>query len=271
MNLKWDGHCHTQFCPHGKQEPTESMIRRAIDLGFERLSLTEHAPLPKGLMKDQKLFDELALKPEELEPYLDHAQTLKAKFAGQIEIWVGLELDYLPGYETFTVDFFEKWGPKLDDSLLSMHFIPGQDGLCMVDYNPQDFQENLLDHYGSLSAVHLAYWNWFEKGLALPFKGSKPKRLGHPGLINKFCLEWGEPEPEVSPGFFEPIVAKAKAAGYQLDHNHSGLGRASCLRTYMPMPLLQAAQKAGMELIYGSDAHGVQAIGGFFDSYLAGP
>ena len=41
---KRDGHTHTEFCPHGSRESTELFIRRAIELGFETYSLTEHPP-----------------------------------------------------------------------------------------------------------------------------------------------------------------------------------------------------------------------------------
>ncbi len=44
--LKQDGHSHTEFCPHGSGEDVELMIQKAIRLGFESYSITEHAPLP---------------------------------------------------------------------------------------------------------------------------------------------------------------------------------------------------------------------------------
>lgn len=49
--MKIDGHTHTELCPHGSHESTESMIERAIKLGFEHYCITEHAPLPRGFEK----------------------------------------------------------------------------------------------------------------------------------------------------------------------------------------------------------------------------
>lgn len=47
-----DGHTHTELCPHGSGEATEKMIQRAIQLGFQRYCITEHAPLPPAF-RDQ--------------------------------------------------------------------------------------------------------------------------------------------------------------------------------------------------------------------------
>ncbi|MFD1901280.1 PHP domain-containing protein [Enterococcus termitis] len=51
--MKRDGHTHTEYCPHGNVEDTELLIQKAISLGFKEYSITEHAPLPKGIEKRQ--------------------------------------------------------------------------------------------------------------------------------------------------------------------------------------------------------------------------
>ena len=266
MRRKWDGHCHSQFCPHGKGEATEAMVRQAVALGFERLSLTEHAPLPPGLLEDQRLFDELALRPSEVEPYLEHARALKKKYQGQIEISVGLEVDYLPGYEEVVLDFYRSWGDQLEDSLLSLHFLPGPKEPLMVDFSPEDVATRLLPHYGGLKEATLAYWHWVMESVKLPFGDHRPTRLGHLGLINKFSKVF-EPYP-LEPEFYRPLALAIAQAGYQLDYNCSGFGRKTCGQAYLPTALLALAQELGIPLVYGSDAHGVQAIGQYYDHYL---
>ena len=46
--MKWDGHTHTNFCPHGTKDKIEEYIEQAIRLGFTDYSITEHAPLPEN-------------------------------------------------------------------------------------------------------------------------------------------------------------------------------------------------------------------------------
>lgn len=46
--IKREGHSHTEFCPHGSGEDVELMIQKAIKLGFQEYSITEHAPLPEA-------------------------------------------------------------------------------------------------------------------------------------------------------------------------------------------------------------------------------
>src|SRR6266542_3036119 len=96
-----DGHTHTEVCPHGSKEPTEQFIKRAIELGFETYSLTEHPPLPEGF-EDPAPDKSCAMRPADLGPYLEMGQQLKRKYADQINIRVGLEVDYIPSFEVET-------------------------------------------------------------------------------------------------------------------------------------------------------------------------
>ena len=264
--LHWDGHCHSQFCPHGKQDPTEEMVQQAIKKGFRRLSLTEHAPLPKGFIKNQTLFDELALTEEQLPAYLEHARHLKQKYADQIEIWVGLEIDYLVGYEDYLLNFYRQWGSQLDDSLLSVHFIPGDDELLMLDYSPKAFQKELLAKYKGIKEIHQAYWETVLASITLPFETYRPKRLGHLGLASKFCRHF--PAPVFEQAYFLPIAQQIKNQQFALDFNVAGLSLDSCRQIYLPPALLHLAQEMRIPQVYGSDAHGTQGVGRHYDTYL---
>ena len=39
--MKWDGHTHTKFCYHGSNAAEELYIDRAIELGFERYTISD--------------------------------------------------------------------------------------------------------------------------------------------------------------------------------------------------------------------------------------
>ena len=74
---KWDGHTHSEFCKHGSGEKTSYLVERAIELGFNKYSITEHAPLPIDLFGNSEIAQEFTLLQDELENYLEHLVELK--------------------------------------------------------------------------------------------------------------------------------------------------------------------------------------------------
>jgi len=257
----WDGHSHTQFCAHGSGDRAELMIEQAIALGFTRYSLTEHAPLPPGLLADAKLQLELALAPELVMPYLAWARGVKERYQGQIEVLVGLEVDYLHGHEDYTRQFLNEFGPLLDDALLSLHFLPGVTDYEMLDFSKDDLLRGLLPRYGSLGALHDAYWDALLASALADLGRYKPKRLGHPGLIYKFRkeLDFGDLETHPPPAFAR-FLKICHEGGYSLDNNMGGTYKASCGQPYLPAGLCRAALAAQVPLVYGSDAHSTKAV-----------
>lgn len=131
-----DGHTHTELCPHGSGEATEKMIQRAIQLGFQRYCITEHAPLPPAF-RDQYEgtlagYTEASLREDQVADYLALANGLKTKYAGQIEISVGFEVDFLPEHVAWTRDFLNTYGPRTQESILSVHFMRGYGSISGV-------------------------------------------------------------------------------------------------------------------------------------------
>ena len=89
-------HVHSCFCD-GHGDPEEYVLS-ALKNGFQSIGFSSHAPMPFPYPK--------ILKIESLESYLSNIRNLKAKYAGQIEIYASLELDYFekPEYQTFYLE-----------------------------------------------------------------------------------------------------------------------------------------------------------------------
>ena len=121
MRIQWDGHTHSEFCPHGSKNKTIAMVERAIQLDFTHYSITEHAPLPPDLLSKKTTSQDSSMKWEDLESYWKVIQELKTAYKGKIEILIGLEIDYLLGYENFTQEFLESNQSKLE-IILSLLF-----------------------------------------------------------------------------------------------------------------------------------------------------
>ena len=84
MNLT-NYHSHCSFCD-GKA-PMEDFVKSAIAAGFTSYGISSHAPLP---------FETCwTLSQERVPDYLQEIGRLKQRYAGEIEIYAGLEIDYL--------------------------------------------------------------------------------------------------------------------------------------------------------------------------------
>jgi len=267
--IKWDSHTHSQFCKHGSRDETSLMVKKAIEFGFTRYSISEHAPLPKELMPDPVHRSEFTLLENEVDDYFFHIKELKNIYGKHIEILSGLEIDYLMGFEDYTFDFIQSYHDELDDLIVSLHCIEGKNGLRNIDYTPDDFKEGLLDHYGSIDTVYNVYWETIKKMISIDFGFSKSKRIGHIGLINKFSryFQWVNDEMK-NILFFEDIFTHVKSKGWSLEFNASGLSKGYNSNAYLTDPMLYWCKKLDIDIFYGSDAHGADMVGRNYDAYL---
>lgn len=267
--MKWDGHTHSQFCRHGRGDNTALMIEKAISLGFERYSIVEHAPLPDGVVEEPEIRRDFGLMWDELDAYFLHLDDLKRIYRDRIQILSGLEIDYFDGLETFTSDLLNGYSEKLDDVILSLHFIIGSEGFQPLDYRVDVFEKEILDYHGSIDAVHTAYWKAMERMIDTKLSLPSTKRIGHLGLINKYADRFQPTSDKLfSIEFFEPLFRKIKSNGWALDFNVAGLKQKWYQDLYITEPMQFWVRELNIELVYGSDAHGVDAVGHFYDRFL---
>lgn len=267
--MKWDGHTHSQFCRHGSGEETARMVERAIQLGFDRYSIMEHAPLPDGVIDEEEIRLDFGLMLCELDDYFGHLGDLKRVYGDRIQIMAGLEIDFFEGLESFAVDMIRANVDRLDDLIVSLHFIRGRNGFKPLDYKPEVFEEELLEFYGSIDNVQAAYWEAVERMAAFTPKLPETRRLGHLGLINKFAGLFEKRSSQFdSVRFFESLLRKIKRHGWALDFNVAGLNQKWYQNIYLTEAMLYWAGKLGINTVYGSDAHSVEAVGQYYNLYL---
>lgn len=267
MALKWDGHTHTKFCYHGSPAESDAYLDRAIELGFDRYTLSEHPPLPDRYVDDPKLMAELAMPERELPEYMAYAAAVKEHYASRIEVAVGLEMDYLPGMTDYSDRLLAPWLGELEDIVVSVHYLPGKGGMRCIDFTPADFADAFLDHYGSMDAVADAYYDAVEGAIA--WAATLPKsirrRIGHVNLIRKFHRELPPMEEERMRTRLEALLPKLKAADLGLDVNVAGFRKPTCGEAYVPEWLIDRCIVEGIELVYGSDTHKPEEVGADWD------
>ena len=185
----WNGHTHTEFCPHGSGEKTELFIKKAIQNGFKTYSITEHFPMPPDFyhhfIGSRHAIYTAAMAYEELPAYFELMTNLKAKYRDQIRILTGFEIDYLEQYRDWTAQQLAIYHEKIDDAILSVHFLPTNEGLRAVDDSLIDFKDGVLRQYRSPIGVAKAYLDTVNSALDWRTR-YKPTRYGHLMLYRKW-------------------------------------------------------------------------------------
>ncbi|WP_233129832.1 histidinol-phosphatase HisJ [Domibacillus epiphyticus] len=252
-----DGHIHTSFCPHGSKDKLNEYIERAIQHGFTDITFTEHAPLPKNF-KDPAPEQDSSMKWSDLDHYLKEVESAKKQYETTIRIRTGLEVDFIEGYENETTDLLNEYGPYLDDSILSVHFLRHADSYYCVDFSEDEFG-NIVRKVGSVEAVYKLYYDTLLQSVEANLGSYKPGRIGHITLVHKFQQMY--PCNASFNDGITMILQAVKKRGYSLDYNGAGAVKPLCLETYPPENIARTAHLLGIPLVYGSDAHAAAGIG----------
>lgn len=262
--MKRDAHVHTPFCPHGSTDSLHTYIERAIELGIEDITFTEHAPLPFSFVDTTPTGDS-GMSLSQLESYLSATQDLKLEYQHQLRIRIGLEVDYIEGYEKQTTQFLNQYGPHLDDSILSVHFLqlPTHDYVC-IDYS-KELYLNTVKRLGGADQLYSLYYATVLKSISTSLGDWKPNRIGHFSLVRKFQHALSD-QPDDSHHLLQVLNA-IETAKMEIDLNSAGMAKEFCKEPYPPLFMAREAQRRNIPLVFGSDAHVVRDLHQFSEYF----
>jgi histidinol-phosphatase (PHP family) len=252
-----DGHVHTPFCPHGSKDSFDDYINKAIQLGIQEITFTEHAPLPITF-SDPTPTKDSAMSLADLEDYFTILTSLQNNYKNDIKINRGLEIDFIIGYENETEEFLNTYGTSLDDSILSVHFLKYQDNYYCVDYSADSFG-NMVKIFGSIDSIYEAYYQTVLHSVHSDLGPFKPRRIGHITLVNKFQKKF--PATKDYGQEITTIIKEMAARHLQLDYNGAGINKPLCLEPYPPHSIMNLVKQEKLKIIYGSDAHQASDLG----------
>lgn len=107
--LKTNWHTHTSRCGHAVGTDEEYVLA-AIQGGLKTLGFSDHAPYTEPAARDRMDY-------EEYEEYKDSILSLKEKYRDQIDIYLGMEVEYYP--EQW--DLISRFRHELDYMILGQH------------------------------------------------------------------------------------------------------------------------------------------------------
>ncbi|WP_110114126.1 histidinol-phosphatase HisJ [Bacillus sp. CGMCC 1.16541] len=260
--MKVDKHIHTPFCPHGSTDTLERYVDQALSLGFDEISFTEHAPLPEGFIDPTPLKDS-AMSIAQMEEYLFQLEQLKKSYEQSIKINIGLEVDYIVHFEKQTTRFLDEYGPYLDDSILSVHFLKHAGQYYCLDFSDDEFAR-IIESFSTVERVYEAYYETVLDSIKSNLGHYKPNRIGHITLVHKFQKRF--PCHQDFNETMMTILNEVQHQSLQLDYNAAGLYKPLCQEAYPSSWIVKEAQKKKIPLVYGSDAHCSKDLGQSYNS-----
>ena len=105
-------HVHTYRCGHAEEVSDEAYIQKALSLGATGIWFTDHAPFPGDPFRGRMMYHDL---PE----YIASLSRYKKLYAGQIDVHIGLEIEYFPSF----IPYYEELRsiPEIELLLLGQH------------------------------------------------------------------------------------------------------------------------------------------------------
>jgi histidinol-phosphatase (PHP family) len=238
-----DYHTHHVRCGHASG-CLEDYVKRGIEIGLAQLGLSDHMPL---LHVDPATYwPEMAMPRDELPRYVEECLNLKEKYKDQIDIRVGLEGDYIEGYESEIASIVNAY--PWDYVIGSVHFLG--------EWDISDFRQ-VSDWEGKdIYEVYTQYYDAVKKAA----RSGLYDYIGHIDVIKRFGFK-----PERDPWELEKAALDTvKEQGLAIELNASGL-RMPCEEMFPSRRMLEYCHKTGIPLTIGSDAHQPERLSQYLD------
>jgi len=247
--LLCDTHTHTARCGHAVGRD-EEYVEAAIAAGLSAIAVTDH--LPFYWLRRERHDLRLAMAPEELPRYVDAVLALKERYRGRIEVLLGIEADYVAGFEEALEAELERY--PFDVVLGSEHWL---DGWCVDD------AASVLRYREGQAEVDRIWARYAGAAIAAARSGLFDV-LTHLDLPKKFGFRPSEP----FAGREDDVVAAVVASGCAVELSSAGRRR-PVAEDYPAPALLRRLVGAGVPLVLSSDAHAPAEVGFAFADLAA--
>lgn len=221
----YESHSHTPLCKHAVGMPGE-YAAEAERRGLRGLIVTCHNPMPDGYSQDVRM--ERSQFPE----YLRMVKEAAEEWEGRVEVFLGMESDFVPGYEGWLRELHEK---------AEFHHVLGS-----VHPQVREYRER----YDRGDAV--GFFRVYYEHLGQAAETGLFDTIAHPDIVKNIRPEcW---DLEVLMPDIERALDRVAEAGCAMELNTSGL-----LKVVPEMnpsrEILVEMRRRGIPVVVGADAH----------------
>jgi len=254
MSPGWTNfHTHSNFCD-SVGDP-EDFIKAALKQNVKVLGFSSHAPLPFAT--------DWTMEPAHLPEYYARINHLKAEYRDKLSIYLGLEIDYIPGLTGPRAPQFVASG--LDYCIGSVHYVGrnAPQGSYLIDGSAEEFARGIKQVYGgnAQQAVERYYELVREMAVKEP-----PDIIGHLDLIKINNLHeryFSEAESWYRAAVEATIrtIAQGRAI---VEINTGGIARKK-ISTFYPSPwIIELCMAHRITITLSADAHKPEQLTGEF-------
>jgi histidinol-phosphatase (PHP family) len=247
-------HTHTHFCD-GK-EPPEEYVKVALSLGFKALGFSAHAPLPFA--------NDWTLTEENLPEYIEEVTLLKKKYKNQIEIFLGLEIDYIEGLMSAIDERYDSL--NLDYKIGSVHLLEDLSSkeYFGIDGPDEEFMylfQNVFDR--DIKEMSGEYYRLMAKMV----RQGGFDFIGHLDLIKKKNTEnhfFREEESWYQNQVID-FLNVVKESGKIIEVNTGGIARGATKEVYPSLWILKYCNELDIPIMLNADAHSPKQLAVYFE------
>ena len=246
-------HMHTHHCD-GHGVPRD-YAEAALSKGMPRIGFTGHNVLPFPT--------DWTMPAERLPSYLAEVRAAREEYRGRLEIFLGIEADYIPGMTSPVHERIRSLG--LDFVLGSVHFVGPQDGdhRWTVDGPREEIDALIRDGFGGSARRTVERYYELVGQMA---RSAPPDIFAHLDIVKKNNRD-GSLFDEQAPWYREAVLGALEAVRYSgkvMEINTGGVVR-NTSGAYYPSPwILAEAHARDIPVMINADAHQPQNIDGKF-------
>lgn len=233
-------HTHTTFSD-GAQTP-EEMVKAALSLQMTAIGFSDHSPLVgcKGTS---------GIPAEQEGTYRQEVLGLKEAYAGQIEIYLGIEMDSNSQPTPYCYDY----------TIGSLHGIWVDSQYRAVDYNESWMLDTVRNYFGG---DHYAYAQSYFRAVGETANKHNPTFFGHIDLVSKYN-EGGKYFDESDKRYRNAALEAVEAllpTGKPFEINTGAISRGVRTTPYPAPFILKEIHDMGGKIILNGDSHNAASL-----------